>query len=185
MRFKIRDIADGGLDVQVPITAAWLAAECPDIDIKPGPKGVRLRGRLERTGDSYLARLKIEGSLAAACARCLEPAAIKMNVPLVATYVERNDKSSGENGDEEPDGDEAVLVFAGGIIDLGPAVRDEILLAMPMTPLCREDCAGICPVCGGNRNTSPCDCAEKQRQAQAKLAALADLKLSLKANLKD
>jgi uncharacterized protein len=59
---------------------------------------------------------------------------------------------------------------------LAPPIRDEILLAVPMTAICRPDCAGICPVCGRNRNLTPCDC-EKQALATSKLAVLAKIKL--------
>jgi uncharacterized protein len=45
-------------------------------------------------------------------------------------------------------------------IDLSEAVRQYILLAMPMKPLCREDCAGLCPRCGCNRNIDSCDCSD-------------------------
>ena len=69
------------------------------------------------------------------------------------------------------------MFFEGGELDLGAELRDEILLAMPISPLCREGCKGLCPVCGGNRNNLACDCEEKQRQATSKLAALGKLKL--------
>ena len=69
-----------------------------------------------------------------------------------------------------------VLPLEHGAIDIGPTIRDELLLAVPMSPICREDCAGICPTCGGNRNLTPCDC-EKQAIETSKLAALAKIKL--------
>jgi uncharacterized protein len=43
-------------------------------------------------------------------------------------------------------------------IDLGPMVRDAVVLELPMAPLCREDCAGLCPQCGADRNEGPCSC---------------------------
>ena len=66
---------------------------------------------------------------------------------------------------------------AGGENDLAPVLRDEILLAMPLGPLCSPDCAGICSVCGGNRNVTACDCEAKQRMAISKLSALKDVKI--------
>jgi len=73
------------------------------------------------------------------------------------TFVE-GDESTGEEDDE--DGAEDVITFQDGVIDVGPEIRDELLLALPMGPLCREDCAGICPTCGANRNLTPCHCAQ-------------------------
>jgi uncharacterized protein len=48
------------------------------------------------------------------------------------------------------------------VIDLEPMVRDALLLELPLAPLCRDDCAGLCPTCGANRNDEPCDCAEAE-----------------------
>jgi uncharacterized protein len=55
-------------------------------------------------------------------------------------------------------------------------VETETTLALPMKPLCRDDCRGLCPVCGGNRNLVACACA--QRTPDPRLAVLKDLKLT-------
>jgi uncharacterized protein len=173
MRYRIKDIGDAGLEVQVPITAAWLGTECPGVEVEPGSDGLHLTGRFDRSGESYLLRGQLRGTLNTACSRCLEPATVPIDLPIVVSY-EESDEQDEEAADDE-DGD--VRSFTGGEIDLGPELRDEILLAMPIGPLCRPDCAGICSVCGGNRNANPCDCVEKQRMASSKLGALKDLKI--------
>jgi len=173
MRYRIKDIGEAGLEVQVPVTAAWLAKECPGVEIEPGPQGAALAGRIDQSGESYLLRGDLRGQLVTACSRCLEPATIDLDVPVIVSYEESDE-------DEEAEADDAdgeVRSFSGGEIDLGPELRDEILLAMPIGPLCRQDCAGICSVCGGNRNVTACDCEEKQRMASSKLSALKDLKI--------
>jgi uncharacterized protein len=174
MRYKTKDIGEAGLDLRVPVTAAWLTAECPDLDARPGDGGITLVGRLEPSGSSYLLRGDLRGALVTSCARCLEPALVPVDVPVTVSYVDSDDGDEGQT-DADEDGD--LRTFGGGQIDLGPEIRDEILLAVPMGPLCRPDCAGICSVCGGHRNLAPCDCEEKQRRATAKLAALRDLKV--------
>jgi uncharacterized protein len=174
MRYRTKDIGDAGLEVQVPVTAAWLGTECPGLDIEPGPRGVTLSGRIDRSGDSYLLRGELRGELITPCGRCLEPATVNLELPIVVSYVESDEDADDEDADDE-DGD--VRSFSGGLIDLAPELRDEIFLAMPIGPLCRPDCAGICSVCGGNRNATACDCEEKQRQASSKLSAIKDLKI--------
>ena len=175
MRYRIKDIGDAGLAVQVPVTGAWLETECPGVEIQPGPEGLALTGRIDRSGDSYLLRGELEGALVTPCGRCLEPATVELKLPLTVSYVDREDDAAEDEAEDDEDGD--VRAFSGGEIDLGPEIRDEILLAMPIGPLCRPDCAGICSVCGGNRNVAPCDCEAKQRMALSKLSALKGLKV--------
>lgn len=56
-------------------------------------------------------------------------------------------------------GDEDAYVIENDFVDLAPMVHDAILLDLPLAPLCREDCAGLCPYCGIDRNEASCDCA--------------------------
>jgi uncharacterized metal-binding protein YceD (DUF177 family) len=174
MRFKIKDIGDESLAVHLPVTATWLAAECPDLEARPAAGGLALRGVLERSGDDFLLRGDLRGGLESTCARCLEPARVMFDVPLAVTFVEKS-PGSGDDDDDDDDGD--VVFFDSDEIDLGAELRDELLLAMPLSPLCQEGCRGLCAVCGGNRNLTPCDCEESQRQATTKLSALGKIKL--------
>ncbi|HEY5303610.1 MAG TPA: YceD family protein [Acidimicrobiales bacterium] len=56
-------------------------------------------------------------------------------------------------------GDEDAYVIENDFVDLAPMVHDAILLDLPLAPLCREDCAGLCPYCGIDRNEATCDCS--------------------------
>jgi len=170
MRYKIKDIGEGGVEVSAAVSEAWLAAECPDVSLGLSEAGVRLEGRLERAGDGYLLRGTLRGQLTVPCARCLEPAPVPVEAPVAVTFIEH--LGQGEVEEEQDD----VVMFQHGVIDVGRPIRDEILLAVPMTPTCRPDCAGICPTCGSNRNLTPCDC-DKQSPETSKLGALAKMKL--------
>ncbi|MGH2628864.1 MAG: YceD family protein, partial [Anaerolineales bacterium] len=64
-----------------------------------------------------------------------------------------------------------------GILDLTPLVRELALVAMPIRPLCREDCKGLCPECGADRNTV--SCGHRQDEPDRRLAALEGLRDSL------
>ena len=64
--------------------------------------------------------------------------------------------------------------FEGDEIDLGELFREQILLAIPMTPLCREECKGLCPVCGADLNAGECSC--ERGEIDPRWSALADLK---------
>jgi uncharacterized protein len=184
MLIRIKEIGDGGLSLDLPLTPAWLAEQCPDLGALPGPKGVAVRGQLtESEGDVFL-RARLGGQLETTCSRCLEPARVAMDVPMAVTFLPRPEHRShagpaadvDEDSAEEKDVD--VAYYDGDEIDLSAEIRDQLLLAYPITPLCREDCAGLCPVCGGNRNLRPCGCQAERAPAQKPFAAaLAKLKL--------
>jgi len=85
------------------------------------------------------------------CRRCLSPVAVKVSAAAAALFT--HDPEALEDPDAyrlAPDATE---------IDLAPAVREELLLAVPRFLLCREDCRGLCPRCGQDLNAGPCGCA--------------------------
>jgi uncharacterized protein len=178
MKFKVKDIGEDGVDVDLAITPAWLAQECADLELRPDDDkgGIAFHGRLEPTGDDYLLRGKLTGGVLLPCARCLETARLPLDEDISVIYVEHEsrveEESEAEAALDAPD----VLTFEDGTINLSPELRDELMLAVPVSVFCQEDCLGLCPVCGGNRNTTPCDCVEQQRQTQSKFAVLAKLK---------
>jgi uncharacterized protein len=104
--------------------------------------------------------LVLEGQVACsvrfACARCLEEFAAEITFPIELSYQFREEPSPvdpWEEGDAlreiTPDTQE---------IDLGPDIHDGLILTLPMKPLCRPDCRGLCPVCYTNRNRQECSC---------------------------
>lgn len=165
MRFNIKEIGDDGLSLDLPITPAWLAAECPDLGAEPGPGGLRVRGQLLRSEEEIFLRGTLRGVFKATCSRCLDPALLKLDVPLMVTFVSPSD-------DDDDDDDVDVALLDGNDVDIGPEVRDQILLALPFARLCRETCAGLCAVCGGNRNKVACNCVAEQAQSRTSLAAV-------------
>jgi len=72
------------------------------------------------------------------------------------------------------DHDEEAYPLSGDELDLEPLARDAVLLELPLAPLCTEDCRGLCPTCGANRNTEPCDCTTPGDPRWSALDALRD-----------
>jgi uncharacterized protein len=64
----------------------------------------------------------------------------------------------GGHGHRDPDLDEETYPLEGDQLDLRPLVRDALLLELPLAPLCRQDCCGLCTQCGADLNSGPCDC---------------------------
>lgn len=85
------------------------------------------------------------------CRRCLRPVAGVLRTRVRELYRPRPPG-------EPPDEDEETYPLSGELLDLKPLVRDAILLDLPIAPLCRDDCAGLCPTCGADLNDGPCAC---------------------------
>ncbi len=110
-------------------------------------------GEIRVTGDLTVA---IEGT----CDRCVEPAAYSVENHFDLIYMPAEEAASG--GEEEID-EAAVEVgyYQGSGLELNDVLREVVLLALPMRLVCRDDCKGICPVCGQNRNQVECLCEQK------------------------
>ena len=98
------------------------------------------------------------------CKRCLKPLAIDEPVELVRTYIPEEQAPAGRErrGDDSEVSVEAGLsdeeIYSGKEIDLQPALREQILLSIPPSPVCSDDCKGLCPRCGKDLNEGECGC---------------------------
>jgi uncharacterized metal-binding protein YceD (DUF177 family) len=116
-------------------------------------------------------KLERDGSdVSQACGRCLEPSPAEVTATLDVRLVPR--PTTADNVELAPD-DLDVDFYDRDEIDIGALIEAETTLALPMKPLCREGCLGLCRVCGGNRNVVQCECRE--RPPDPRLAALKDL----------
>jgi uncharacterized protein len=91
------------------------------------------------------------------CARCLEPYRVRLRGDIEFSIQEVADETQVDS-DEVPENE--VVVPAGTTeIDVSGPVREALILALPLKPLCRDNCGGLCPICGINRNEQDCDCS--------------------------
>jgi uncharacterized protein len=119
---------------------------------------VQVHGRLTKMAEQIYFQGSIRGIMTAPCSRCLE--IVHANF-VVETRVVFLPSTSDVSGDESGlvSSDEIDLYFHDGVmLDLRPLVRDQVVLAFPVQLLCREDCAGLCQVCGKNQNVESCAC---------------------------
>jgi uncharacterized protein len=91
------------------------------------------------------------------CDRCLQPVEVPVHADFALEYITGSDYESSEAA-ELTEAEMSVSVFDGEAIDVDEVVKEQILLAVPTRMLCREDCKGICPECGIDRNTGQCNC---------------------------
>lgn len=110
-------------------------------------------GQLTSGGDgTFFLTGNIKAKVRNQCARCLEPVIFPIETTLAAVFFPTGHEP--ENSD--------VYRYKGFTVDIFPSIRERFLLALPQRVLCREDCRGLCPVCGINRNNETCDCADKR-----------------------
>jgi uncharacterized protein len=116
------------------------------------------------------------------CQRCLEPVVLPVRSEIDLTLlVDPAEVGPGEHRLEE--GDLGVVYLDSDVFDLEPVILEQLELDHPMRVLCREDCRGLCPVCGANRNVETCDCAPAPDDPR--WAALAHLKRDLQRHDRD
>ena len=121
--------------------------------------------KMLRTDATVLVTSEIAAKTTQTCGRCLGPAHLDLEVLIEEEFYPVNVDLGSWPGysDREPADlarDEALIIDDKNVLDLSEVIRQGLIAAFPMAPLCRPDCAGICPVCFRNRNRETCDCEE-------------------------
>lgn len=186
----LEEIREGGLEVNRALTGEWLEGV---LNPQGEATGFRAQGPaqltavFERVGDKLLLEGDTRVDVVGPCRRCLADVAAKVPVHFELNLVARAKKDEGgdeatevehegHEGDDILEGETAdEESFDGRQIDLGAIAREQILLALPMDLLCKEDCKGLCTVCGQDLNVKECGCQRKV--ADPRWAALKDIKL--------
>lgn len=125
--------------------------------------------RMESVSEGVLVSGTVHAPIRGECGRCLRPISETVEVPIQELYAYEH-STTDETTDEEEIGR-----IQGDLIDLEPALRDAVVLALPANPLCRVDCPGLCPECGVPLDELPSD--HSHEQADARWAALSKLKM--------
>lgn len=171
MRVNIDEIKEGGLDRAWELTRdqvdAFLAGD------KAGYRATgpaRVSARLEKVGRRVLLTAKAQASLEAPCGRCLVATLVPVPVEFELTLVPDDEYEELEGGEVEDDGENRSHAasfgaeevseepYHGKEIELDPIVREQLLLALPGYPVCKDACKGLCSVCGNNLNDRDCGC---------------------------
>ena len=99
----------------------------------------------------------VETTLELPCSRCLEPFSWPIEAAFDLRYQPHAQNTGGGEREIEED-DLTTAFYENDEIDLGQLMREQFYLSLPMKPLCRDDCEGLCPACGTNLNRGTCDC---------------------------
>jgi uncharacterized protein len=110
----------------------------------PGGAELSLDIQLEGVTEGVLVTATVTGPLAGECARCLEPVSSQFKVRFQELFVLAADAERADDAEA----DDSYVLDGSGLLDLEPAVRDAIVLELPLSPLCEEGCEGMCVECG-------------------------------------
>lgn len=131
--------------------------------------------RLTKTGVGVAVRGRFRATMDLACSRCLEPFALTVAESFEVQYLPS--RELGREDEAELSGAELdVVPMAEDRIDVDALLRENILLSLPVQPVCREGCRGLCPRCGASLNLGPCGCPPER--PDPRLQALAKLRSS-------
>ena len=137
-RFEPSDFSTGSEEFRI-VSPVELSA-----DVRKDAQKVRLVGRVKATLDLD-------------CSRCVEPFTVPVDSVFDLLFLPAS-TNTGEGEREVEEDDLGVSFYRDDLIDLGEVMREQFYLALPMKPLCRDDCRGLCPVCGINKNRATCTC---------------------------
>lgn len=126
----------------------------------PPPADVVVDANLEVVNGGVVVTGTVTSPWIGECRRCLGPVTGQLVAPVREVY----ERASRLHGDDLEAADEAeTYPLTGDTLDLEPLARDALLLELPMAPLCRPDCAGLCPTCGADLSEGACGCTDEPR----------------------
>jgi uncharacterized protein len=116
---------------------------------------------------------RLKTSIELTCSRCLDNYELAVDEPFDVLYLPHTPAGPGEERMVEDD-DLSTAFYEDNVIDLGQLMQEQCYLAVPMKPLCKEECLGLCPECGTNFNIASCEC--RQTWVDPRLAVLDQLR---------
>jgi DUF177 domain-containing protein len=175
LQINLKAIPDTGLDLAIDLGPEWFARWR---EADPGLEfsDARITGlvSLAKHGHDILVRGNLSGHLDLACSRCLESFAAPVAIDFDLLLVPGPPKAGAED-EELSQSDLDLDYFTGEVVDLESLLREQIILMMPLKPLCEETCKGLCPRCGANLKRETCQC--KTDSVNSPFALLAKVKI--------
>lgn len=147
MHIDVSELLREGVGARASLLVAWDAQRFSE-----GLEVNSLKGTLElwRTTEGILVQGLIKANLDLQCVRCLADVTQDIEIELDENFQIPPIQAS--------EADEIYPIDADHHINLGPVLRELVIVSTPMHVLCRSDCAGLCPICGQDLNKEPCDC---------------------------
>jgi uncharacterized protein len=142
----IADLDAGGRELRFVVRAAWVRGALEDSGATAAGTDGALEVRVSKSGNDVVVHGRLVADLTVPCARCLEDVSVHLDHPVTALMVPASElrRQGDAAGERELNADDLdVLPYSGDTLELDDLVRDELVLEVPMIPLCSEDCTGI------------------------------------------
>jgi len=171
LTLHVNEIAEEGLSLACQVDAEELTLSPTDAQVRDG---FSLAAEIARVGTSVNVTGVLAGTFLRQCVRCLKDYVDPVRLPFAVEYrhqemptMRRAKLPTGgsRQAPQEPDEEvkQDLYLYAGDQLDLAAMLREHVILATPMQPLCDEACLGLCPACGQDRNEGLCRCSEECR----------------------
>ena len=147
---SVHDLDAAGRRFTFPVRPSWLRGALEGTNVSAAETEGELDVRLSKSGTDVVVHGTLKAELQVPCARCLEPARVAVEEPMSALAVPGAVGSGQRKGEDDEEADASpevgdLIPYDGETVVLDDLVRDELLLAIPMIPLCSESCPGIRP----------------------------------------
>jgi len=176
LQVNVAHLKDEGLDLDLNLGEDWFSrwqGEDPDLEFS-APGNINVRVHLERHGHDILVRGHLEGTLHLTCSRCL----VSFSYPVAADFDLLLAPAPHQAAPADEELSKADLdrdFYRGETVNLESILREQVLLTLPLKPLCAEACKGLCPRCGVDLNQETCQCPAEE--STSPLAILKNIKL--------
>jgi uncharacterized protein len=178
MKVDVSNVPEWGLEVDVELDAREIDLADAGADLAGD---VHLKGRVLKAGDEIL----LEGTLRAAfnlnCSRCLKNFVKPFEFDISATYAQTSGDRPDGRAETALDEDTRIMLLDDEI-DLLSGIREDVVLNIPVKPLCSEDCRGLCIQCGTDLNEGECTC--RKEDVDLRFAPLSDIRTQLERQVK-
>ena len=179
MQLDLKDIKGGELEQGYSCSLS----EFPELGTFAADGGVEFceplvfQLRFQRVGQLVTVDGTLNATVMLKCGRCLEVFELTLNESFVLTFAPRleNDEVEGEEEVELAVDDLNLIFYRNEVLELKDPLQEQLLMAVPISPVCDVSCCGLCPLCGINLNHDLCDCVRKPFNNKFNILAGVDL----------
>lgn len=180
VRLELKDIKGGELEQGYTCSLE----EFPDLGViaaAGGPKfsePLVFRLRFQRLGQLVEVDASLDALVTLKCGRCLQPFEQSLSEVFALTFVPLLKDDEIEEEVELETDKLGLISYESEVLELQEPLQEQLLMAVPISPICKTSCRGLCPVCGTNLNVDKCDCVQKVFNSKFNVLANIDFKKS-------